>query len=530
MKQYREILEEIANKPEGPSRKEVPAPTPETMGRPIHLSANNNTDYPRTSTVQQLFEEVAATYPERIALQMRDWSLSYQTLNRLANRLAVQIRDAGVTANQPVSRGIGSLFRIHYFRARSHEGGRSLPSCRPLLPRRTHFPACWAKTNAPVLLTRSNYQEQVSSFSGKVIAVDQVLNDENANDSGISNLPLKNGPADLAYLMFTSGSTGNAKGVEVPHRGIVRLVRNTNYAQLDDSQVYLLASSLSFDASTFEIWAPLLNGGKLVLLPPGPPSLDTIASHIRKLRHHDPLAHFGALPTDGRRETSKPSRPLKQLLAGGDVLSKHHVSKVLTQLPELQLINGYGPTENTTFACCHPITSADLESASIPIGKPISNTDVYLLDQDFNPLPPMTEGELLPRRRRTGSRFTIRTKRSTAERFIDNPFSSENDSKLYRTGDRARYRPDGVIEFLGRTDNEVKIRGFRIDPAEIEEALCRHNEVTQARVVAQGDTAEQKNSRRLPHLTQLRPYRGRPQVLPAIILARTPDSFSHSSR
>ncbi|MGJ8724653.1 MAG: amino acid adenylation domain-containing protein [Roseibacillus sp.] len=489
MKQYRGILEEIANKPEGPTRKELPAPAPETMGRPLPLSANNTTDYPRTSTVQQLFEEVAATYPERTALQMRDWSMSYQTLNRLANRLAVQLREAGVKASQPIPVVLDRSFDfIISALAVMKAGGAYLPidPCYPV----ERITSLLDQTDAPVLLTRSNYQEQVTSFSGKVISVDEVLNDEDANDSGTSNLPLKNGPTDLAYLMFTSGSTGNAKGVEVTHRGIVRLVRNTNYAQLDENQVYLQASSLSFDASTFEIWAPLLNGGKLVLLPPGAPSLDTIASHIRDYDISTLWLTSGLfqLMVDENLEVL---RPLKQLLAGGDVLSKHHVAKVLNQLPNLKLINGYGPTENTTFTCCHTITSADLENASVPIGKPISNTEVYLLDKQFNPLPPMSEGELY-----IGgdglARGYYQNEALTAERFIDNPFSSENDSKLYRTGDRARYRPDGVIEFLGRTDNEVKIRGFRIDPAEIEEALCRHHDVTQARVVAQGENAEEK--------------------------------------
>ena len=489
MKQYRGILEEIANKPEGPGPKDLPAPAPETMGRPLPLSANNTTDYPRTSTVQQLFEEVAATYPERTALQMRDWSMSYQTLNRLANRLAVKLRDAGVKANQPIPVVLDRSFDfIISALAVIKAGGAYLPvdPCYPT----ERIANLIAETNSSVVLTRSTYQEELAAFTGKTIAVDQVLNDEDASDNGVSNLPLKNDPTDLAYLMFTSGSTGNAKGVEVTHRGIVRLVRNTNYAQIDENQVYLQASSLSFDASTFEIWAPLLNGGKLVLLPPGAPSLDTIASHIRDYDITTLWLTSGLfqLMVDEKIEALV---PLKQLLAGGDVLSKRHVAKVLAHLPELKLINGYGPTENTTFTCCHHITVADLEGTSIPIGKPISNTEVYLLDKELNPLPPMSEGELY-----LGgdglARGYYQNEALTAERFIDNPFSSESDSKLYRTGDRARYRPDGVIEFLGRTDDEVKIRGFRIDPTEVEEALCRHNYVTQARVIAQGESAEEK--------------------------------------
>ncbi|WP_411845596.1 amino acid adenylation domain-containing protein [Roseibacillus persicicus] len=491
MKQYREILEGIANNPEGPSGKELPAPAPQAMGRPLPLSANNETDYPRTSTVQQLFEEVAATHPERTALQLRDWTMSYQTLNRLANRLAVQLRNAGIETNRPVPVVLDRSFDyIISILAVLKAGGAYLP-VDPCYPQE-RIAALIESAQPKVILTRSSFSSQIAAPSQcKLIAVDEVFNDEDANDAGSANLPLTNKATDLAYIMFTSGSTGNPKGVEIPHRGIVRLVKNTNYAELDDSQVYLQASSLSFDASTFEIWAPLLNGGRLVLLPPGAPSLDTIAKEIRDHRVTTLWLTSGLfqLMVDEKLEAL---RPLKQLLAGGDVLSKHHVGKVLRELPNLRIINGYGPTENTTFSCCHTITTADLDGSSIPIGKPISNSEVYLLDEHLNPLPPMTEGELF-----FGgdglARGYFENEKLTTERFITNPFSIESDSKLYRSGDRARYRPDGVIEFLGRVDEEVKIRGYRIDPSEIEEALCRHEAITQARVVARGESAEDKS-------------------------------------
>ena len=489
MSQYRDILEEISNNPESSTAQAMPAPAPETMGRPLPLSANNVTDYPRTSTVQQLFEEIAATYPERIALQMRDWTMSYQTLNRLANRLATKLRKAGVSADQPVPVVLDRSFDfIISILAVMKAGGAYLP-IDPCYPSE-RIAELLAKAASPVLLTRTSFRKPLEDAKGLTIFVDEVLNDEDANDERFSNLPLKNKSKDLAYLMFTSGSTGNAKGVEVTHRGIVRLVRDTNYAQIDEDQVYLQASSLSFDASTFEIWAPLLNGGKLVLLPPGAPNLETMANHIRDYGITTLWLTSGLFQVMVD-EDIEALRPLKQLLAGGDVLSRHHVGKVMKQLPDLRLINGYGPTENTTFTCCHTITASDLEGTSIPIGKPISNTEVYLLDEELNPLPPMTEGELF-----IGgdgiARGYYQNEALTAERFIDNPFSSETGSKLYRSGDRARYRPDGVIEFLGRRDDESKIRGFRIDPAEVEEALCRHNSITQARVVAQGDSAEEK--------------------------------------
>jgi amino acid adenylation domain-containing protein len=329
-----------------------------------------------------------------------------------------------------------------------------------------------------------------SDFKGLAIAVDTVINDEDGPTDEGGNLPPCARATDLAYIMFTSGSTGTSKGVEIPHRGIVRLVKETNYANLGEDQVYLLASSLSFDASTFEIWAPLLNGGRLVLIPPGPPSLDAISSQIHQhgITTLWLTAGLFQLMVD---EQISGLAPLHQLLAGGDVLSKHHVAKLKRALPQLRLINGYGPTENTTFTCCHTIAAEDLQGQSIPIGKPIANTDVYLLDEKMNPLPPGTEGELY-----FGgdglARGYFKNPELTDQKFVPSPFSGDETARLYRSGDRARYRPDGVIEFLGRTDKELKIRGYRIEPGEIEEALCRHPEISQARVLASGDSAEDK--------------------------------------
>lgn len=492
MAQYREILTSIANNPEGPTNPSPAGPlsAPKKKGRPLPLSANNVTDYPRTSTVQQIFEEIAATHPDRIALQMRDWSIDYQTLNRLANRLALKLREAGITPNQPLPIVLDRSFDfIIGILATLKAGGGYVPidPCYPA----ERIAALLQPLESPVILTRSIFAEVLpATAKGTVIAIDEVINDADADDSKIANLLLTNKPDDLAYVMFTSGSTGVSKGVEIPHRGIVRLVKETNYATLDAEQVYLQASSLSFDAATFEIWAPLLNGGRLVLLPPGTPSLETIASEVRD--HGVTTLWLTAglfqLVVDEKIETLA---PLQQLLAGGDILSKSHVAKVLAKYPDLKVVNGYGPTENTTFTCCHTITSADLNNTSIPIGHPISNTEVYLLDDDLNPLPPFTEGELY-----FGgdglARGYFKNTELTAERFIANPFSTESSAKLYRSGDRAQYRPDGTIEFLGRTDNEIKIRGFRIDPNEIEEALCRHESINQARVLARGADAGEK--------------------------------------
>jgi aspartate racemase len=289
--------------------------------------------------------------------------------------------------------------------------------------------------------------------------------------------------------MYTSGSTGQPKGVNIIHRGVVRLVKETNYVNLTADEVFLQLAPLSFDASTFEIWGSLLNGAKLILMPPHMPSLKdlgrVIAQHqVTTLWLTAGLFH---MMVEERLEDLK---PVHQLLAGGDVLSVPHVRKVLRELKDCQLINGYGPTENTTFTCCCSITESQI-GTSVPIGRPIANTQVYILDALLQPVPVGVPGELY-----IGgaglARGYLNSPDLTAEKFIPNPFSDDPDVRLYKTGDLARYLPDGNIEFMGRLDNQVKIRGFRIELGEIEAVLAQHPAVQESVVIVHEDSSHDK--------------------------------------
>jgi aspartate racemase len=292
--------------------------------------------------------------------------------------------------------------------------------------------------------------------------------------------------------MYTSGSTGQPKGVAVENRAIIRLVKNTNYCHFGANEVFLLNAPISFDASTFEIWGPLLNGGQLVIMPPQASSLDDLG---RVIREHQVTtlwltAGLFHLMVDQRLEDL---RPIRQLLAGGDVLSSRHVRLVLERFPECRLINGYGPTENTTFTCCHVMRHGDVVPESVPIGVPISNTKVYILDEKLCPVGPGLVGELYA----AGdglARGYFNNLPATAERFLPNPFETQNDQRMYRTGDLARWGKDGVVEFLGRVDSQVKILGHRVEPGEVEATLGAHIDVEQACVVPIGD---EKASKRL---------------------------------
>ncbi|MGH9454409.1 MAG: amino acid adenylation domain-containing protein, partial [Terriglobia bacterium] len=293
------------------------------------------------------------------------------------------------------------------------------------------------------------------------------------------------GPASLAYVMYTSGSTGRPKGVMVENRSIVRLVRNTNYCTFGADEVFLQFAPISFDASTLELWGPLLNGGRLVVMPPQASSLEELGRVIRE-EGVTTLWLTAGLFNLMVEQQLEDLRAVRQILAGGDVLSPRHVRMVLENLPNCRLINGYGPTENTTFTCCHSMRPGQRVPESIPIGRPISNTQVYILDEQMRPVPPGQTGELYAAGDGVARRY-LNNPEATAEKFLPNPFSTAVEARMYRTGDLARWREDGVIEFLGRADNQVKILGHRIEPGEVEVVLRMHKGVKQICVVPHTD-------------------------------------------
>jgi len=314
---------------------------------------------------------------------------------------------------------------------------------------------------------------------------------DHASNPGDDANPVNLGcPTDLAYVMYTSGSTGRPKGVMVENRAVVRLVRNTNFCHFGPDEVFLLFAPVSFDASTLEIWGPLLTGGRLVVMPPQAASLQEVGRVIRENSVTTLWLTAGLfhLMVDERLDDL---RPIRQLLAGGDVLSARHVRQVLDNIPDGCLINGYGPTENTTFTCCHSMRVGDRIPDSVPIGRPISNTRVYILDAGRQPVLPGEPGELYAAGDGV-ARGYLNDPQGTAEKFLPDPFSAEPGARMYRTGDLARWRADGVIEFLGRLDNQVKILGHRIEPGEVETVLCSHADVRQACVITNSDGVDSK--------------------------------------
>jgi aspartate racemase len=285
---------------------------------------------------------------------------------------------------------------------------------------------------------------------------------------------------NLAYVSYTSGSTGEPKGVEATHRNVVRLVKS-DYVRFGTSETTLHLAPLSFDASTFEIWGALLNGGRLVVAPPRALSAAELGAILDAQRVTTLWLTAGLFErvVEDRIESL---RPLRQLLAGGDVLSPEHVRRVREAFPELRLLNGYGPTEGTTFTCCHTVERTPPQR-SVPIGKPIANTRVYVLDRRLRPVPVGARGELWIAGDGLARGYRNRPQ-LTAERFVVHRLSPTLGERLYRTGDLARWLSDGTLEFFGRIDDQIKIRGFRVEPGEIEAALARHPDVSDCVVIA----------------------------------------------
>ncbi|NEO46359.1 MAG: amino acid adenylation domain-containing protein [Moorea sp. SIO4A3] len=437
------------------------------------------TDYPQYKCIHQLFEEQVELTPDAVAVVFEHEQLTYRQLNSRANKLAHYLRSTGVKPEVLVGICVErSLEMVMGLLGILKAGGAYVP-IDPDYPKERI--AYMLKDSAvSVLLTQQKLLTSLPSHQASVVCWD--IDSEAINSESEENLTTLVTPDQLSYINYTSGSTGVPKGVEVTHRGVTRLLFGVNYANLDAKQTFVQIAPISFDASTFEIWGALLHGSRCVIFSEKIPTSKEL-SHLITKNKITTLWLTSTLFNTIIDENPEALSGIRQLLIGGEALSVSHVRRGLKALPSTQIINGYGPTENTTFTCCYAIPSLlDSQGRSIPIGTPIANTQTYILDQHLQPVPIGIPGEL-----HIGgaglARGYLNRPQLTEQKFIPNPFSKQPGSRLYKTGDLARYLPDGNIEFLGRIDNQVKIRGFRIELSEIEATLTQHPQIQEAVVI-----------------------------------------------
>ncbi len=430
--------------------------------------------YSRELCLQQILETVAQNAPQQTALVSDKVSLTYAELNRRANQLAHYLRSRGVGPEVKVGvcleRGVEAVVALLGI---VKAGGVYVP-LEPSHPLdRISFLLEDAQVSAVV--TTEEFVHALPASLERITCLD---GDAAVIGSHSEATPeVKTSALNLACIMYTSSSTGTPKGVGVTHRGVVRLVQETNYADLA-GEVMLQFTPLSFDASTFEIWGSLLNGGKLVIAGRGKELGDVITSQgVTTMWLTAGLFHH--VIDEGAAEL----RGVRQLLAGGDKLSARHVRMALAQLPETRLIDGYGPTETTTFACTETLSQSSVVNERVSIGRPIANTTVYILDGQMRAVPVGVQGEIYIGGDGLARGYVGRAE-LTAERFVPDPYSETRGERLYATGDIGRYRPDGRIEFLGRRDGHVRIRGFRVEPGEIETLLRQYSGIADAVVIA----------------------------------------------
>lgn len=492
------------------------------------------TDYPADRCIHQLFEDQVRRSPDAIAMRFTGRSFTYQALNQGSNQLAHYLQQVGLKPRALVgvcleqsSEAIAAMLGI------LKAGAAYVPLDPTYPPERLRMMIADAQVS--IVLTDRPFAERLSECGATVICLGQEW--ETIAQASEDNPTGEATPDQLAYVIYTSGSTGQPKGVAVTHRAVNRLVCQTNYVQLNSTDTVAQVSNLAFDAATFEIWGALLNGAQLVEIDRATTLTPSeFAAQIRQ-QQISVLFLTTALLNQIVRDVPDAFRSLKYLLFGGEAVDPRWVRALLQQGKPDHLLHVYGPTENTTFTTWYEIQNVAEDAVTIPIGRAVANTQVYLLDQHLNPVPIGISGEIYVGGDGLAQGYLNRME-LTAERFVSNPFQfatklqnaakpapdsvyypySATSSLLYKTGDLARYRSDGNLEFLGRIDDQVKLRGFRIELGEIEAVLSQHPAVQEAVVVVR---EVEGNKRLIAYTASSQPLL--PSDLRTFLKAKLPD-------
>lgn len=442
----------------------------------------NHTDYPADSSLGRLFLETVEKAPDDPALVFAGGRWTYGELRDRALAVAALLRASGLKTGQPVALvSRPSPEQILGVLGIVLAGGAYMPVDPDYPASRALGLLDSVDCRFALALDPADCAAWSGDWSGRVIALGDA--DKAGSVEDLS------GPLDPAYILFTSGSTGKPKGVIVPHRAVARLVRGCDWIDLSPGDVFLQTAPLSFDASTFEIWGPLLNGGMLVF-PEGGLSLPGIAAATRehKVTHLWLTSGLFQLMIE---EHAAELEGVKNLITGGEIMSVAHARLCREKLPGTRLLNAYGPTENTTFTTMHEVKDADVAWGAIPIGKPISNSSVRIVDACGQLVPIGMPGELLCGGDGLALGY-VGDEILTRDKFPVLPLEDGTSARFYRTGDRCSWRADGTIHYFGRGDEQLKVRGYRIEPGEVEAALCEHSSVKRCKVAARGATTSSK--------------------------------------
>lgn len=481
LKHFQTLLEGIVANPNTPLSV-LPLLTTEDQQELLHRWSSNPSSYPN-ECIHHLFEAQVRERPDAIALHFGTQKFTYQQLNQGSNQLARYLQRLGIGAEMPVGicleRGIEAIAAML---AILKAGGAYVPLDPSYPVERLRFMV--EDAGISVILSEANWADELQTATTNVICLEQAF-DAIAQESE-QNLSTPCTADQLAYVIYTSGSTGTPKGVMVPHRAVNRLVCNTDYVQITAGDRMAQVANLAFDAATFEVWGALLNGAHLVGIEREITLSPSDFATTLQQQNISILFLTTALLNQTVSQIPDAFRSLKYLLFGGEMANVDQVRSLVQQGKPQHLLHVYGPTENTTFSTWYEIQEISQNATTIPIGRAIANTQVYVLDDHLKPVPAGVIGEIYLGGNGLAKGYLNRPD-LTAEKFMDCSSATWVEETingfLYKTGDRAFYHPDGNLEFLGRVDNQIKIRGFRVELSEIELAIAQHSSVQTVVVV-----------------------------------------------
>jgi polyketide synthase PksN len=484
------FIARVAAMPETPLSK-LTTLADDELHRVIYERNNTAVDYPRDKCMHELFKERVKQYPEKIAVLYKDENLTYMELEKRASRLASFLNRTGVRRGSLVGIFIErSLDMLVGLLGVLKAGGTYVP-IDPIYPseRILHM---IEDADIKMVLTQEKIEHKLPQSNAKTVCLDKDW-EEICKDSGKSSsrkyysYSNKNtGPEDLAYVIFTSGSTGKPKGVEVTHRGLTNFLCSMERCPGFTNEDRILAlTTICFDIAGLELYLPLITGGQVEILPTeiardGFELKEKIENGITTIVQATPATWEMLLEAGWNRKV-----PIK-ILCGGEALSAELAQKLLDRSSEVW--NVYGPTETTIWSSVSRVNSGE----EITVGQPIANTQFYIVDEYLNPVPDGMEGELCIGGDGLAKGYLNRPN-LTKEKFVLNPFDTEKKCKIYKTGDSAKYLPDGRVICLGRIDNQVKLRGFRIELGEIESVLEKQPQIKKAVVVVKEDNTGYKS-------------------------------------